>query len=183
MHRAAAVGWSLAHELEQEHLRLTSQLEACHGPLGVTHPEAFEAFRRALVRHIAIEEKVLAPALRARLGAAVDGALKDLKQDHMALVTLVVPEPCDEWFEDLREFLVHHFAVEEAEGGLHALALAHLADAQAELAEAVRLLPAVRLDPPCAGAEVEAALHTAFVQAGLAPEGPATKRAGGDPLE
>ena len=171
---------SLLDYFGHDHQRLGMLLAAAMDSSTGYDEQAFEIFRRALVRHVAIEERVLAPALEARLGDGFAAARRKLRQDHRALVTLVIPRPCREWLEDLRELLAHHFEVEEREGGLHELAERFLTPDAPKLIAAARGLPEVELGPPCEGAEVEAALHAALERFGLAdPE----KNVGGDPLE
>lgn len=81
--------------------------------------EAFANFRRGLLRHIAIEEKVLLPAVRkARGGLALDRA-HELRIDHAALTSLLVPTPDLGLCHEILSLLSTHDAKEEAPGGIY----------------------------------------------------------------
>ena len=78
--------------LVADHARLHDLLDSAMA-LPHLELEAYAAFRRGLLRHIAIEEKVLFPAVRkAREGVALERA-HELRIDHAALTSLLVPTP------------------------------------------------------------------------------------------
>jgi Hemerythrin HHE cation binding domain len=82
---------------------------------------AFQSFRGGLLRHIAIEEKVLLPeARRLRNGEPLDIA-KQLRADHAALAGLLVPTPTHEIVATIRKLLDEHNPLEEDPGGLYDL--------------------------------------------------------------
>ena len=82
-------------------------------------PEAFADFRRGLLRHIAIEEKVLLPAVReARGGAPLDRA-HALRIDHAALTSLLVPTPDLALCREILALLSEHDAKEEGRDGVY----------------------------------------------------------------
>jgi hypothetical protein len=81
--------------------------------------EAFEAFRAGLLRHIAIEEKILLPdARRRRQGAPLPLAAR-LRVDHGALAALLVPTPDAVLVAEIQQILRPHDVLEEEPGGLY----------------------------------------------------------------
>ncbi len=94
---------------EGEHGALLALLEDCLSvDEGRVRP-AFELFRRRLLQGIAMEERVLLPALVRRLGR-VPRWRRVLRQDHVSLVRLCVLAPHREWLEGLVDALVFHHA-------------------------------------------------------------------------
>ena len=124
----------------------------------VVDRQSYDLFRGALLQHIAIEERVLMPALSARLGAAFEPTRRKLQQDHEGILALLVPTPNEIWLEDLHEILLHHFAVEESPGHLHALCALHLAEDDRLLRLAAARLPPIPLEPFEDGARVSQVL-------------------------
>ncbi len=81
--------------------------------------EAFATFRRGLLRHIAIEEKLLFPAVRqSRGGLPLDGA-HELRIDHAALTSLLVPTPDQALCREILALLSTHDTKEETPGGVY----------------------------------------------------------------
>ncbi len=81
--------------------------------------DAFGEFRRGLLRHIAIEEKLLLPAVRkARGGASLERA-HELRIDHAALTSLLVPTPDLALWGEIRSLISRHDAKEEGAGGVY----------------------------------------------------------------
>ena len=62
--------------LAGDHERLDAVLDSC---LRTGDPESYDGFRRGLLRHIAIEERVLFPLLRTRQGNDFDLASMDVQ--------------------------------------------------------------------------------------------------------
>lgn len=82
--------------------------------------DAFDAFRRGLLRHIAIEEKALLPYARERRFGDPWPVDAELRRDHAALVKLVSTPPTPLTFDKLRDLLALHGALEEGPSGLYA---------------------------------------------------------------
>ncbi|MBK9265736.1 MAG: hemerythrin domain-containing protein [Polyangiaceae bacterium] len=106
--------------LADDHARLDALLHR-----SVADPEAIDAaayaeFRAGLLRHIAIEEKVLMPDARKRLGGEHLPVAKQLRADHSALAALLVPTPTHAIVEAIRGILEVHNQLEEGEDGLYA---------------------------------------------------------------
>jgi hypothetical protein len=90
----------------------------------VSDPESIDAaayaeFRAGLLKHIAIEEKILLPAAqKARAGEPLPMAPK-LRLDHGALTALLVPSPSVSIVTAIRRILAGHNAIEEHPGGVY----------------------------------------------------------------
>jgi len=75
------------HEfLSADHARLDALLETCMRT-DENWRESYDAFRRGLLRHISIEERVLFPELRKRRGTT--SLEQKLHRDHAALAALL----------------------------------------------------------------------------------------------
>lgn len=113
---------------------------------------AYVQFRAGLLRHIAMEEKVLFADARARRDGEPLPVTKQLHADHAALASMLVPPPTHALLEQIRGILEEHNPLEEDPGGLYDLCdqLAG-ADADAVLAR-MEAIPPVRaaqhLDEP-----------------------------------
>jgi len=105
--------------------------------------EAFTEMRKRLLRHIAIEEKVLFPAVRARDPAALPDA-RQIKIEHAALGSLLVPTPDLALAAEIAALLAVHDEREESPGGVYARCEAAVAEISAELAVRARAFPEVR---------------------------------------
>lgn len=100
--------------LSRDHERLDALLAAC---LRADDPQAYGAFRRGLLRHIAIEERVLFPLLR-KTGRATE-LERQLHRDHAALAVLLVPPPSRTEINQIASILQVHNEMEERGGGLY----------------------------------------------------------------
>ena len=74
----------------------------------------YEGFRRGLLRHIGIEERILFRVL-GRESALV----QQLHRDHAALGALLVPPPDEAILAQIRAILAEHNPLEEGPGGLY----------------------------------------------------------------
>jgi hypothetical protein len=106
--------------LARDHARLDALLLRA-----VAHPEvldgaAYAEFRAGLLRHIAMEEKVLLPDARRRRGEPLPIA-KQLREDHALLASLMVPTPTHELVAVIREVLEQHNPLEEGPDGVYAV--------------------------------------------------------------
>ncbi len=157
----------LSSPFREEHLALAAQLRAATGAGGEVDLEAWTSFRKALVRHLAIEERIIVPMLEARRAPELLATRSELAHDHAALMTLLVPAPNPIWLTDLAERLAHHVAAEEGPGGLYELLDRHLASSARELLEAARSLRTIELGPPAEGAATGVAVSLALAAVGL----------------
>ncbi|MGE0328404.1 MAG: hemerythrin domain-containing protein [Polyangiaceae bacterium] len=98
--------------LVADHRRLHLELEAAVRDASFD-PEAFSRFRAGLLRHIGIEEKLLFPAVRKLSGGLPEGA-QQLRIEHGALTSLLVPSPDPALVAEIASLLEQHDALEES---------------------------------------------------------------------
>jgi hypothetical protein len=144
----------LAKLLHDDHRRLEALLDRAE-----TDANAYREFREGLLRHIAMEEKVLLPAAKRLRGGDALPIADQLRLDHSAIAALLVPTPTSAILQQLRTILKLHNPLEEGEIGLYAECerLAH--DEIDALLERVRAVPPVKVakhfDGPRAFAAIE----------------------------
>jgi hypothetical protein len=164
----------LASWFAADHARLDGLLRRSVADPGAFDREAFEDFRGWLLRHIALEEKILLPAARkARAGAPLPMAHR-LRVDHGAIASLLVPTPGAAIVAELRSILEPHNKAEEDPGGLYQACDELLALEAAGILDRIRAYPAVKLAPHRDGPGVHRtareALQGSARQAERAPE-------------
>jgi len=142
--------------LAQDHARLDTLLRRSVADPNVIDREAYKEFRAGLLRHIAMEEKVLLPDARHRRGGDPLPVAAQLRSDHGILATLLVPTPTHASVELLAKFLEEHNELEEKAGGLYATCDQLVgSEAEAVLAR-LRAVPEVRVAPHFDGPRVHA---------------------------
>jgi hemerythrin-like domain-containing protein len=137
-----AMAGALYELLSRDHERLDALLTHC---LETEDAASYDTFRRGLLRHIAIEERVLFPALRKRSGRTELEA--QLHREHAALAALLVVPPTLAELERIASILQLHNELEEREGGLYELIEGVVEGELDELMEQVRRVPEVRVVP------------------------------------
>jgi hemerythrin HHE cation binding domain-containing protein len=122
--------------LAGDHARLDTWLRRAVAQPDAIDGEAYAEFRRGLLKHIGMEEKILLPAAQqARGGEPLPIAAK-LRRDHGALAALLVPSPTQQIIAALTNILMAHNAIEEGPDGLYAICEQLVgADAPAVLAQ------------------------------------------------
>jgi hypothetical protein len=132
--------------LAREHIRLEALLGRSVRDDGTFEAEPFEEFRAGLLRHIAIEEKVLLPDAALRRGAPLPDAQR-LREDHSALSMLVIPTPSADTVREIRSILQPHNELEEGPGGIYEAFDALAGDDASALLLRAQAVPPVRLPP------------------------------------
>ena len=144
-----ATAWTIGaveRFMVEEHVRIDRLLDAATRVTPIDEL-IYARFRHDLLRHIAMEEKVLLPFAREKRGGAPLPFAKKLREDHSALAKLLVRSPTTSIVDALREILNLHDPLEEGMNGLYAACDA-LAGDQAELLVArLRQQPEVPLAP------------------------------------
>jgi hypothetical protein len=107
--------------LAGDHRSLEDLLDRAVKEGQLADPEAYGAFRRGLLRHIAIEEKLLIPAAHAHRGGEPLPIAAKLRLDHGAIAALLVPVPTPSVVAALHAILADHNLLEEGPGGLYDL--------------------------------------------------------------
>jgi hypothetical protein len=151
--------------LTADHERLHALLERA-GAGEMIDREAFALFRAGLLRHIAIEEKVLMPAARnARAGEPLSRA-HELKIDHAAISSLLVPTPDVALCAELVSILTPHGAKEEGPDGVYAECERLLSASESdELAARAAAFPEIRVSPHFDGPTVYRTAASALASA------------------
>ncbi len=144
----------IARCLADAHARLEALLESAVGPGGEVDRSAFDAFRAGLLRHIAVEEKIVLPAAREARGGEPLAAWRTLRIHHGALASLLVPSPTAELVGEIRSILGPHDELEEGPGGVYDECDALLAGRADEIVERLRAYPPVKVAAYFDGARV-----------------------------
>lgn len=153
----AEVNGPISRFLAADHARLDALLvrAAAAAELDVA---AFEEFRAGLLRHIAMEEKVLFRDARARGDGEVRALIDQLHADHAALAGLMVPTPTHELIATIRSLLAEHNPLEEGADGLYAICDRNAADAADQVIAQLHAIPAVRVSQHVDDARVHASI-------------------------
>jgi hypothetical protein len=151
--------------LTEDHARLERLLDAAVAARGGVDLATYAEFRRGLLRHIGIEEKLLLPAAQVADGGAPLAVAARLRLDHGAIAALLVPTPSAAIVATLRHILARHNALEEGVGGMYAtcdrLLTARAADVVAEMAAYPEVRVSMHNDGPVVMPAVERALERA----------------------
>lgn len=153
--------------LVAEHRSLVRRLGRCLTPDGGVDLKRFDAFRRKLLHHIAVEEKVLLPALEKKLGSP-PLCRESLRREHAGLAAMCVLNPDRGWVLELQSLLAHHHRVEESRDGFFALCDAHLAGEATALRQAFDAVPPLTLSSLQPGQRVRQQLADVLQETGLA---------------
>lgn len=106
--------------LSDDHARLDALLaDAIADPQRVDLAP-YAQFRAGLLRHIAMEEKVLFADARSRRDESLKRMIDVLHADHAAIASLLIPPPTHELIATLRSVLDEHNPLEEGPDGLYA---------------------------------------------------------------
>jgi hypothetical protein len=105
--------------LAEDHRRLERLLSVVDAHPHQRDHAVYDQFRCGLLRHIAMEEKVLLPTVQRVHGAALPIAAK-LRLDHGALASLLMLPPRPDVLTLIRAILQAHNALEEGPEGLYA---------------------------------------------------------------
>jgi hypothetical protein len=108
------------HEyLAEDHARLDALLATAVANPQRIDDESYRAFRGGLLRHIAMEEKVLFADARTHHRDAFDDLIRILHADHAAIASLLVPPPSPALIRTLQSVLAEHNPLEETADGLY----------------------------------------------------------------
>ncbi len=112
---------ALFQYLAEDHERLDSLFQRAVARPGVIDAEPYHEFRKGLLRHISMEEKIVLPAIARWQGGKKAAIAERLRLDHGALVALLAPPPTPSIMLTIRSILEVHNQLEEQEGGLYKL--------------------------------------------------------------
>jgi hypothetical protein len=152
--------------LADDHERLDALLERAMSDPENIERSAYAQFRSGLLKHIAMEEKILLPAARRIRGGEPLPVAAKLRLDHGALTSLLVPSPTVSMVAAIREILKAHNLIEEDPGGMYEQC-EELAGAGAdEILRQLQAAPEVRALPHVDSAFVLDAARRALARAG-----------------
>jgi hypothetical protein len=125
-HHAALRAW-----LARDHAEIDALLRAA------VDAEPFDAasfgeFRERLLRHIGIEERLLFPAAKRANADQLPTGASELRTDHAALTSLLVPTPDRALALEIAGLLARHNELEERPDGVYDRCLALLDEPAAE---------------------------------------------------
>jgi hypothetical protein len=143
---------TITEYLVADHVRLGRKLSASTAGVELDL-EAYGRFRRGLLRHIAIEEKILLAEAKRRRGTPLPEAHR-LRIEHASLTSLLVPTPDRALVDEIRGLLEIHDAREEGAYGVYAQCERLFGDDSAALAEKARAYPEIRAMPHYDGSGV-----------------------------
>jgi hypothetical protein len=159
--------------LADDHVRLESLLGRAMAGSGELAAAPFEEFRAGILRHIALEEKILLPAARRANGGAPLPVARQLRVDHGAIAMLLVPTPSRELVGELRSILAGHNVIEEGPDGLYELCDLLLAGEVEAVLDRLRRYPPVKVashfDGPGVCRTAEDALRISSLQGSRLP--------------
>jgi len=133
--------------LTDDHSRLDGLLDVATGTPDAIDLRLYADFRRGLLRHISIEEKLLLPEAQHAGGGTPLPMAARLRLDHGAIAALLVPTPTPVIVATLRHILARHNPIEEGPEGLYAACDALLAPRAADLVAEMEAYPNVRVSP------------------------------------
>jgi hypothetical protein len=127
----------------EDHARVDALLRDTDREEGPIDHEAFARFRRELLRHIGMEEKVLLPFAKAKRGGEPLRLARAIHADHADIARLLVQAPTTAMLADLRIMLGRHNELEEGPQGLYAACDALAGGEAAAVVERLRAQPTV----------------------------------------
>ncbi len=148
--------------LEADHVRLDALLTQATSDATRIDDVAFTEFRAGLLRHIAMEEKVLLAEARRLRNSEPLPAAAQLRLDHAAIAAILAARPNAELVGELRAILEVHNLVEEGEDGVYADCERLAGDGVAALLDQLRAVPPVRLAPYAPAARIAAEIGRAL---------------------
>ena len=160
---------SISEYLERDHARLDQLLNRAGANPGNIDREAFAEFRRGLLKHIGMEEKILLPAIQAIRGGEPLAIAAQLRMQHGAIAALLVPGPRPAVLKALRAVLAKHNALEEGPHGVYAECELIAGAGAAELLRNLMAAPEVPAAMHVDSDRVEASARRALERAGFDP--------------
>jgi hypothetical protein len=133
--------------LAADHVRLDHLLRQAVARASEIDPVPFAEFRKGLLKHIGMEEKILLPAARRPRGGEALPVAAKLRLDHGALAALLVPTPTARIIAAIRCILEKHNGLEEGPDGVYAACDLLLGDEAEAILARLRSAPEVPVNP------------------------------------
>jgi hypothetical protein len=156
-----------------DHARLDELLDRAASDPARIDQASYDAFRRGLLKHIAMEEKILLPAAQHLNADQPLPIAARLRLEHGALAALLVPTPTPQVIAALKTILAAHNPLEEGAEGVYETCDRLAASTADELIARLRGAPEVPVAPFNDGPKVMPAARRALARAGydnLLPE-------------
>jgi len=151
--------------LAKDHERLDGLLSRADRIPASVDTEAYEAFRKGLLKHIGMEEMILLPAVK-RLSGKPAALAEKVRLDHGALTVLLAPSPTPAIVSALRSILGPHNELEERGDGLYEQCERALGAEAPSLLEALRAARDIPPAPHADGPRVMASVRRVLAAAG-----------------
>lgn len=152
--------------LADDHDRLDGLLQHATAKPGTFDREPYAGFRKGLLRHIAMEEKVVLPMIARLQDGRPASTAERIHLDHGAIAALLVPPPSASIIATIRSILRVHNALEEQEGGLYELFEKLVGPGADVLIGKLKFTPEVPVLPHNEGVDVIEATRHAVARAG-----------------
>ena len=156
--------------LADDHTRLEGLLQRATARPDSIDLETYAAFRAGLLKHIAMEEKILLPAAQRMRGGEPLALAARLRLDHGALAALLVPTPTRSIVAAICVILKAHNPIEEGPDGLYAQCEQLLGAEADQVVTQLRTTAEVKVAPHVDTAHVIEATRRALAKAGYALE-------------
>lgn len=154
-----------------DHKRLDELLSHIFAPSGEMNSYVYDEFRKGILKHISLEEKLLLPTVQRLQGGTPYTKASQIKLDHGALAALLVPPPSPKIIAIIRGILQVHNRIEEETGGMYEVCEKLVADDLDSVLEKVKAFPDVPLNPNNSNPEVLKATRRAVERAGYNYDG------------
>ena len=156
--------------LAADHARLDGLLQRAARSLesgaGGIDLAPYDEFRRGLLRHIGIEEKLLLPVARQARGGEPLPVADRLRLDHSAITALLVPTPTPAILKTLVAILEKHNDLEEGPDGVYETCDALLGPKAESLVREMEAFPGPPVSPNNDNPSVMPALRRTLERAG-----------------
>ena len=153
-----------------DHERLDGLLgQSAAGPDDI-NTTAYQEFRKGILKHISMEEKILLPAIERLQGGRPFSDSTRIKLDHGAITALLVPVPSKSVLHAIGAILRDHNPLEEGPGGLYEVCeqLVTAGDQLEEVLKRVHSAPEIPVVPNNDKPEILNATRRAVERAGYA---------------
>lgn len=152
--------------MAEDHERLDTLFQHAIARPGIIDTAAYHEFRRGLLRHISMEEKIILPAITRWQGGVKPAIWEQLRLDHGALVALLAPPPTLSIMLTIQSILEVHNELEEKDGGLYQSFEERAGSEAEEILSQLKAAPSVAVLPNNSKPEVLDAARKAVARAG-----------------
>jgi Hemerythrin HHE cation binding domain len=156
----------LSEHFTHDHRRLETLLRRAILSAGTIDETAYAEFRVGLLKHIALEEKILIPAFKTGRENISHALASQLRKEHGALAALLVLPPSIMTRDAILGLLQHHNKREESPDGLYEECDCLPPDSVKEMMEKTRIYPEVPVLPYNSSPHAYEAARRAVARAG-----------------